>query len=324
MSGGGGGTTTSYTSNLPEYAEPYFIDMMDRAQNASMQPYTPYTGDRIADLSEGQTGAYDLASSLGQPSQIGTATDMTTDAALSSLNNTGTFTNNNVTTPTGWNSDVANRYMDPFADKVTDAAVQKLTSQYLTQQGARDANAAKLGAFGGSRQALVENAAMNDYNQNVTNTVYQGLSDAYKNAQNVYGTDTQALLSAEKANQDAAAQAAQIRQAGYTGAMSGAQQLGALGATEQELALNRAGALDTYGKEQQAYEQSLLDQQYNDFTNERDAERNALTFYSGILRGTNGVIGQDTTATAGSGSAASSLAGLGLAGYGLSTMSGTK
>ena len=59
MGKGGGGqpqqqaqpsSSTVTQTNLPEYARPYFENLLQRAQATSEQPYTPYTGQRIADL----------------------------------------------------------------------------------------------------------------------------------------------------------------------------------------------------------------------------------------------------------------------------------
>jgi hypothetical protein len=53
----GGGNTTTYsdvkqtTTDLPEYAEPYVKDLMQRAGFESAQEYAGYTGPRIADFS---------------------------------------------------------------------------------------------------------------------------------------------------------------------------------------------------------------------------------------------------------------------------------
>ena len=65
--GGGGGTTTStqYTSNLPEYAKPYFEDVMGRAQSASLTPYQQYTGERVAGFSPTQAAGQQLATNVG-------------------------------------------------------------------------------------------------------------------------------------------------------------------------------------------------------------------------------------------------------------------
>lgn len=325
--GGGGTTSTSYTSSLPEYAEPYFINMMDRAENASLQPYTPYSGDRVAGATADQTNAYGQIGALGEPAQIGQATDMTSAAANNALNNTGTYQGQKVAStyaPGTFGANEAEQYMNPYQQNVTDSAIRKLGVQYQTQQQGRNANAAKVGAFGGSRQGLVENAALNDYNYAVGDTQYKGSADAYTNAQAQYERDRQAQadasklqLTADTSNQANDLASAQLRQTGYTSALQGANQLGTLGATQQELALNRANALNTVGQQQQALTQKEQDQAYADFTNARDAERNNLTFYSGILRGTNGVLGQDSTTSAPSPSLASQLGGLGIAGAGL-------
>lgn len=56
--GGGGGQPTTQTvnqTNLPEYAKPYFENIMERAQAESYRPYTPYGGDRIAGFTPTQT-----------------------------------------------------------------------------------------------------------------------------------------------------------------------------------------------------------------------------------------------------------------------------
>jgi len=50
---GGGGTTTvqQTTSNLPEYAKPYFTNILERSMYESARPYQAFPGQRIADFS---------------------------------------------------------------------------------------------------------------------------------------------------------------------------------------------------------------------------------------------------------------------------------
>lgn len=48
-SGGSNGTTT--TSSLPGWIQPYAEGFLGQASNVAQQPYTPYTGQRVADLS---------------------------------------------------------------------------------------------------------------------------------------------------------------------------------------------------------------------------------------------------------------------------------
>jgi len=327
MGGGGSTTSTSYTSSLPEYAEPYFINMMDRAENASLQPYAAYQGDRTANTTAAQQSAYNQIGGLQEPEQLGQATGLTQAATAASLAGTGSYQSQDVNStydPEQFGAQQAAQYMSPYQQNVTDSAIAKAQNMYMTERNGRDANAAKVGAFGGSRQGLMESAALNNFNTQASDLQYKGMQDSYTNAQQQFGADrtaqqnaAQMQLAADTSNQSADAQAAQIRQSGYSAALQGANQLGTLGATEQQMALERANALNTVGKEQQATTQKDLDQQYADFTNARDAERNNLTFYSGILRGTNGVLGQDSTTSAPSPSMASQLGGLGIAGAGL-------
>lgn len=58
--GGGTQQVQTTTTNLPEYARPYFERMMDRAEGISLEDYQPYEGQRLADITPDQLAAYDL------------------------------------------------------------------------------------------------------------------------------------------------------------------------------------------------------------------------------------------------------------------------
>lgn len=76
---------TTTTSNLPEYAQPYYTDLMQRAQAGLSQQYTPYGQERIAGFTpEQQQVRSDI---LGQqtPGQFGAATQLANIAGYGSL-----------------------------------------------------------------------------------------------------------------------------------------------------------------------------------------------------------------------------------------------
>ena len=83
MSKGGGSSgpseVTQITTNLPEYARPYFEDMLGRTVYETARPYEAYPGQRIADFTPyeqmGMRGMYDMAAA-GAPSQLGMASDI--------------------------------------------------------------------------------------------------------------------------------------------------------------------------------------------------------------------------------------------------------
>ena len=63
MSKGGGGSrpsgpqeVTQISSNLPDYAEPYFRKALERTVYESARPYQTYTGSRMADFDAGYDG----------------------------------------------------------------------------------------------------------------------------------------------------------------------------------------------------------------------------------------------------------------------------
>ncbi len=80
--GGGGPQTTESTvtqTNLPEYAEPYFTRLMQRSEAESLQPYRPYTGQRLAQQSPAAQRALARQTALGLssgPAEMNQASDI--------------------------------------------------------------------------------------------------------------------------------------------------------------------------------------------------------------------------------------------------------
>lgn len=87
--GKGGGTSTQYvqseTSNLPEYARPYFEGLMQRSQSLLSQDYTPYGQERIAGFTPQQQAQQQAVAGMQTPGQFGSATGLTTAAGLGSI-----------------------------------------------------------------------------------------------------------------------------------------------------------------------------------------------------------------------------------------------
>jgi len=82
--GGGGGTPPTQqvettTSRIPDFAEPYFREMMGRAAYETTRPYEAYPGQRLADFTAaeraGQAGMAEMAAA-GAPPEMGMASDI--------------------------------------------------------------------------------------------------------------------------------------------------------------------------------------------------------------------------------------------------------
>jgi hypothetical protein len=194
--GGGGGapqqtTATTYQSNLPEYAEPYFKEIMARTQKESIQPYTAYTGDRVSDFSQQQQ---DVQSEVA---------GMTTPTGLADAQKTyGTLANQTFDAAT------AKAGMDPYMQAVVDQQKQAILKDYNRQANVDAAQAVKAGAFGGGREGAERAVSQSEMLGRMADVQAQGLQQAYATSREQFNQQQQQQLAVAKA-QEASAQTQQ-------------------------------------------------------------------------------------------------------------------
>ena len=93
--------TKSVTTNIPEYAQPYYQELMKQAgkqtyttdsagQVTGVQEFTPYEGTRVAGFTDQQQAIQDQVAGLQTPSQFGTS-----QAGLQQGTNLGTWCSTN-------------------------------------------------------------------------------------------------------------------------------------------------------------------------------------------------------------------------------------
>lgn len=90
MAGGGGGAptqqnVTTTTTNLPEYARPYFENLLSRAQAESYKEYTPYPYERTAGFTPAQEQIQQNILGMQGPGQFATGSGLAAAAGLGSL-----------------------------------------------------------------------------------------------------------------------------------------------------------------------------------------------------------------------------------------------
>jgi hypothetical protein len=294
--GGGGGapppsSQTVTQTNLPEYARPYFENLLQRGQAESYREYTPYEGQRIADFTPGQTAAQTETLGMQTPGQFATATGGTTAGAAMGLGAGLQGLGAAFTDPT--------QMMSPYYQGVVDVQKREaIRDAQKTQLGANLA-AARQGTYGGARQLLAQTERERALGQQVGDIQTRGLQAAY----------------------EAAAQRGQmLGQLGMQGlgmGLQGSQQLGQLGAQQQQTDLARIQAQAAAGAEQRQLQQQRLDTSYADFLRQRDYPMEQLGYFSNLLRGVPVQLGSTQTTYAQPPSLASQVAGLGLAGLGM-------
>lgn len=312
--GGGGSAPTSQTvtqTNLPEYAKPYFENLLNRTQAQSYQQYQPYGAPRIEGFTDEQKGIQQDYANMTTPGQFNQATQGLNMAGGMGMAGAGaglsqalayrpsTYNAQNVASQ-NFGQGAADYYSNPYAQNVTNTALREAMQKGSLDKNALMSGAISRGTFGGARNALLQAEQNRGLNQLLGDIQYKGSADAFTNAQQQFNADQaraqqaalanqQAGLSANQQNQQGQQYAAGLGQQLFGTGLSGAQQaaagLGALGAQEQTSNLARLDAQNKAAAQEQALKQTQLDTAYQDFLRQRDYPQEQLGFYSNILRG---------------------------------------
>jgi len=355
-SGGGGGHTTSTTTstNLPEYAKPFYEELLkqtgkqtyrtDSAGNVTgIKEFVPYSGERVAGFTPDQLAVQSEVAGMGTPvgfdtaaSQLGTVGSVAGTATAAGLGGALSYrpeaiTPSDVTAGTFGTAEAA-KYMDPYTQSVVD--VQKREAQRLADMQSNRAAMGSIGrgTFGGGREALMM-GERDRATQDLLNKIQaEGGTRAFEQAQKAFQFDQSTSLDAQKAMQAAGLKAGELGQqasqyqaalgkdiglAGLATGLEGAKATGALSATEQMANLERLKAQAASGAEKQAIGQEMLNIEYQQFKEAEDFQRKLLEYQSNILRGNAGALGSTQVQYAPGPSMATQIGGLGLAGLGL-------
>ena len=244
--------SVSYSSNLPEYAEPYYKEQMkqvakevyttDGAGNVTgVKPAAVYQGPRVAGFRTDQTAAQNQTRGLTDPAQIAQGTNALyksvagADSAMSGIGRAlgytpGTITSEDVTDDTVTtdrftDTGIAASYMNPYQQQVVDVQTQEARRQADIAKAGRGMGSIGRGTFGGGRQALMESEADRALATQLGQIQAQGSQQAYQQGQQAFTQDQARGLQMQQANQAADLQAEQLNQAADL-QMQGMQQTG--------------------------------------------------------------------------------------------------
>jgi hypothetical protein len=281
--GGGGGAanqTVKQENAVSAFAAPYVESMLGKTEALTEAPYQTYGGQRTADFTGMQNQAFGAAGNLGTAQQTTDASNMAAQAGIGALNtqyqggqfgNTyqglqaydpGQYGQQNVQAQQLQNYQMgpaervgaqtfggqsAQDYMSPYMQNVVDIQQREAQRTADIAGTSRGANAARSGAFGGSRQAVMDAEAARNLATQKGDIQSQGLQSAYQQAQQQFNADQARQLQAQQANQGAGLTVGQQNLA----ANLGVQQLGS-GQNLQAQQLNQANNLATQQAQQQA------------------------------------------------------------------------
>jgi hypothetical protein len=317
----GGGTTlpagtTGTESSLSNWGGQYVTNMLGQGQALANMPYQAYMGPLTAGESPLQAQAFQNAGSLTTPAGIGQAATTAGGIATAAqgLNYAPTQFGSQYTAPaaykpttTDFTSDIAKSYMNPYVQQALDPQIAEARRQsQITQQQ----NAAKLtgaGAFGGSRQAIMDAENQRALGANLANITGTGYSTAYDKAMQQFNADqarraqeaqfgaqqgmTSAQLGAQYglAGQQAGEQSKQFgANYGLQGLQTGlqaAQTQGNLANLEGQSGLNNLNAMLTAGGQQRGIESEGIAADKAAFEEARANPYKMVQFQQSLLSG---------------------------------------
>lgn len=225
MGGGGGGQptqSTSYQTNLPEYAQPYVETMLGATQQqlfntqktpegateiTGFKPYTPYSAnpqDYIAGFSPMQQAAQQQAAGMGPSSAYGQAQGMAGMAGLGQFGTAGqagmygrqgmgigqmglagampAFGAGQQYAQQVTDPRAVGSYMSPYMQNVVDVQKAAAVREAQMANTAQNLASARSGTYGGARQALAQAERERNLMSNLSNIQAQGSQNAYNQA----------------------------------------------------------------------------------------------------------------------------------------------
>ena len=210
------GTQTSTESSLSNWAGPYVTDMLGKGMALSETPYQAYMGPLSAGASDLQNQAFQGVAGLTLPSNMGGFTPGTFASSYApppNPNNVGigSFMQDQINPPgmrppMGVNNPPNNpnstvqQYMNPYLQASLNPQLAEIRRQADISRMNDAARLTKAGAYGGSRQAVMESEGNRNLATQLAKTTGEGYNTAYDNAAKQFNTEQALGLTAQTAN----------------------------------------------------------------------------------------------------------------------------
>ena len=169
-----GGEVTGQESTLSPYAGDYVVDMLGKGAAAAEMPYQAYTGPLTAGASGLQQQAFSGVGSLSTPGTMG-----------------GAYT------PGTFDSAAQQQYMNPYLQGSLDPQLRENRREAEIQRIQDAGRLTKAGAFGGSRQAIMESEGARNLLQSQADITGRGYDTAFQQAQKQFNTEQDRGMTAQ-------------------------------------------------------------------------------------------------------------------------------
>ncbi len=224
---------TQTSSNLPEYAEPYFTRLLDRTEVQTQLPYEAFGQERIAQPTASGTSSEEMVSSIANDPSTAASFDVASGEFLDQLARPTQFTGTNlaaqynpatafaqyaapteaVLASTDPRTNVQS-FINPYLESVLAQQEASAQRRFTEAQAGRDAAAVQGGAFGGSRRAVADSLAQRDLNERLDQMGAQARQSGFDRAMAAAtGQQELAVKTRAQALADAAGQQQRMLQA---------------------------------------------------------------------------------------------------------------
>jgi len=170
------GQETGTESSLSNWAGPYVTDMLGRGQAMANQPYQAYMGPLTAGPSAAESAAFQGIAGLSIPTdQMGAYV------------------------PQQFTAESAQQYMNPYLMASLQPQIDEARRQAEIQRVQDAGRLTQAGAFGGSRQAVMESEGNRNLLQNLAGVTGTGYASAYDRAMQQFNTEQGRQMEAQTA-----------------------------------------------------------------------------------------------------------------------------
>lgn len=167
------GVETGRESSLSNWAGPYVTDMLGKGQALANTPYQAYGGPLTAGASNLQNQAFSGIAGLVAPTM-------------------GTYT------PKSYNEvGVSDQYMSPYIQGVLDPQMAEARRQAEISRVSDASRLTRAGAYGGSRQAVMESEGQRGLQDQLNKIYGTGMENAYQTGRTQFNTEEERRRAAQ-------------------------------------------------------------------------------------------------------------------------------
>ena len=298
-------------TQIPEWVSAAGREIYESASDLAASPYVPFTGQRIATYDgsklteaerQGQALLTDGSSSY-QPfvdEAAAVTRGVQTDyQGMDRADLIGGQVDLGGPSAMNFSLEGAQPYLDIY-QQAADPAVRELERQFAQQRDEQAGQAARLGAFGGSRQAVQDATIASEGAARAADLRAQAGQAGLQFASNQFGADQQARLQQGNLDRSLRLQQAEADRAARFGAedvargqyeteqsagLAKASQLQSYAPMIQGLQEQQASGMISSGQAQRQLDQMSLDLAYSDFVEQREKPFAMTNFALGALKG---------------------------------------